>query len=105
GEEHAGAHRAHHLFVRERVLLPEQREAFEVEVREAGWADRSQIGAAALYNEGWCFAAEEVRLGEFDGRVATAGLDERQVAADQIREVDELVDVSLAGVSFVPGEH
>src|SRR5207244_5699653 len=82
-----------------------QREAVEVEVREPRGADGSEIGAAGLDDEGWRFAAEEVGLGEFDGRVATAGLDEREVAADETRQVDELVDVCLAGVSFVPGLH
>ena len=105
GEEHAGAHERHHLFVGERVSLTEQGQPVEVEVSETGRTNRSQIGAAALDDERWHLAAEEVCLGELDGCVPATRLHQRGIAADEIREVNELVDVCLVGVSFVPGLH
>src|SRR5437867_3445878 len=105
GEEHAGAHEGHHLFVRQRVLMAEEGEPVEVEVSESGRANRPKIRAAAFHDERAGLASEEIGLRQLDRGVAAARLDERRVAADEIREIDELLDVCLAGVGVVPGVH
>ncbi len=102
--EHAGEHQAHHLFVGHRVALAKSGEAVDVEVSEAAGADRAQVRTAALDGERLHAAAEDVVLFDLDGGVAAAGLHERQVAADEVGEVDELRDVVASGVGVVPGE-
>src|SRR5437867_817757 len=71
-------------------------------MREPARLDGSQVCPAPLHDEHLHVAIEDVRLPRLHRRVSASRLHQRQVTANQVRQIDELLDVALASVSVAP---
>ena len=86
-----------HLLVAHRIALCEREDLVDAQPGEAAPADRGEVAAGALHPQHRQLAARVIELARLDGRVPAAEVHDPTFGCEQVRAVDERVELGQAG--------